>query len=154
MWRYEYVTMWCRVIISRCFEGMSCLHPQGQASSKRKVAYILYITKLIWHREWFFNLTFIGPCIANIFAKYNQQDAKFHNLFISVRRSTCCRRVFRPSSGAQNCTYSVRYWSDRYCYLLLAARLAAGSSNGLTNTWRCMCSFELLMMDGKTVWNM
>jgi len=30
------------------------------------------------------------------------------------------------------------------------ARLAAGSSNGLTNTLRCMCSFELLMMDGKT----
>ena len=29
------------------------------------------------------------------------------------------------------------------------ARLAAGSSNGLTNTWRCMCSFELLMIDGK-----
>ena len=22
-----------------------------------------------------------------------------------------------------------------------------------TNTWRCMCSFELVMMDGKTVWN-
>ena len=33
-------------------------------------------------------------------------------------------------------------------------RLAAGSTNGMTNTWRCMCSFELLMMDGKTVWNM
>jgi len=31
------------------------------------------------------------------------------------------------------------------------ARLAAGSIIGLTNTWRCMCSFELLMMDGKTV---
>jgi len=30
------------------------------------------------------------------------------------------------------------------------ARLAAGSSNGLTNNWRYMCSFELLMMDGKT----
>jgi len=43
--------------------------------------------------------------------------------------------------------------SDRYCFLLLAW-LAAGSSNGLTNTWRCMCNFELLMMDGKTVWNM
>jgi len=28
------------------------------------------------------------------------------------------------------------------------ARLPAGSSNGLTNAWRCMCSFELLMMDG------
>jgi len=24
----------------------------------------------------------------------------------------------------------------------------------LTCTWCCMCSFELLMMDGKTVWNM
>jgi len=46
------------------------------------------------------------------FAEYSQQDAKFHNLLISVRRSTCFKRVFRPSSGAQNCTYSVRYLSD------------------------------------------
>ena len=89
-----------------------------------------------------------------------------------MRRSTCFRRFYRPSSGAQNCTYSVRYLSDRYCYLffkflyfcetlymfqtvfpsiirssklhiqrqvfvrpllLPADRLAAGSSNGLTN---------------------
>ena len=34
------------------------------------------------------------------------------------------------------------------------ARLAAGSSIGLTNTWCCMCNFELLMMDRKTIWNM
>jgi len=45
---------------------------------------------------------------------------RFSNLFISVRRRICCRRFFRPSSGAQNCTYSVRHLSDRYCYLLLA----------------------------------
>ena len=31
---------------------------------------------------------------------------------------------------------------------------ATSSSIGMTNTWRCMCSFELLMMDGKPVWNM
>jgi len=61
------------------------------------------------------------------FAEYNQQDATFLNLFIYVRRSTCFRRFFRPSSGAQNCTYSVRYLSD-------PAGLVAGSSNGLTNT--------------------
>ena len=67
----------------------------------------------------FLNLTFIGPCIPNIFSEYNQQDATFHSLFIFVRRSTYFRRVFHPSSGAQNCTYSVRYLSDRYCYLLL-----------------------------------
>jgi len=93
-------------------------------------------------------LTFISPCIANIFAAYNQQDATFHNLFNSVRRCTFFRRFFHLSPGAQNCTY-VRYLLDQYCYLLRAK----GSSIGLTNTWRCMCSFELLMMDGKTFWN-
>jgi len=64
-------------------------------------------------------LTFIGPCIVNIFAEYNQQDATFLNFFISVRCSTCFRWFFCPSSGAQNCTYSIRYLSDQYCYLLL-----------------------------------
>jgi len=62
-------------------------------------------------------LIFTGPSIANIFAKYNQQDATIHNLFIPVRRSTCFRRFFRPSSVAQNCKYSVRYWSDKYLTL-------------------------------------
>ena len=33
---------------------------------------------------------------------------------------TCFGRVFRPSSGAQNCTHSVRYLSYQYCYLLLS----------------------------------
>ena len=39
---------------------------------------------------------------------------RFAILFISVRRSTCFRWVFRPSSGAQNWTYSVRYLSDPF----------------------------------------
>ena len=68
------------------------------------------------------DLTLTGPCVANMFSEYNQQDAKFLNLFISVRRSTCFRRVFRPSSGAQNCTYGVRHLSDQYCCLLLAVQ--------------------------------
>ena len=67
-----------------------------------------------------FFLTFIGPYIANIFAQYNQKDGTYHNLFISLRRFTCFRRGFRPSTGAQNCTYSVRHLSDQNCYLLLA----------------------------------
>jgi len=64
-----------------------------------------------------FFLTFISTSIPNIFPEYNQQDTRFHNLFISVRRSTCFRRVFCPSSVAQNCTYSVRYLSDQYLTL-------------------------------------
>jgi len=34
---------------------------------------------------------------------------RFLDLFISINCSTCFRRFFRPSSGAQNCTYSVIY---------------------------------------------
>jgi len=34
---------------------------------------------------------------------------RFLNLFISINCCTSFRRLFRPSSGAQNCTYSVRY---------------------------------------------
>ena len=47
------------------------------------------------------------------FAEYNQQDATFHSLFISVQCSTCFRRFFHPSSHAQNCTYTIRYLSDQ-----------------------------------------
>ena len=56
--------------------------------------------------------------LQNCVAEYIQQDA-FHNLFISIRRPTYFGRFFRPSSGAQKCTYSVRYWSA-------AASLASG----------------------------
>jgi len=34
---------------------------------------------------------------------------RFLDLFISINCSTCFRRFLRPSSAAQNCTYSVRY---------------------------------------------
>jgi hypothetical protein len=34
---------------------------------------------------------------------------RFLDLFISINCSTCFRRFLRPSSGAQNCRYSVRY---------------------------------------------
>jgi len=33
----------------------------------------------------------------------------FLDLFIYINCSTCFRRFLRPSSGAQNCTYRVRY---------------------------------------------
>jgi len=47
-----------------------------------------------------------------VFSQCNQQDETFHNLVISVRRSACFRRFYHLLSGAQNCTYSVRYLSD------------------------------------------
>jgi len=36
--------------------------------------------------------------IGTALVEYKQMDATFHNLFISVRRFTCFRRFFRPSS--------------------------------------------------------
>jgi len=65
-------------------------------------------------KDIYINLTFIGLCIFNIFTEYNQQDATFHNLFISVGCSTCFRRFFRPPSGAQIAHTASVYSSDKY----------------------------------------
>jgi hypothetical protein len=46
-------------------------------------------------------LTFMGPCIVNVFFEYNQQDATLHNILFYCQCSTCFRRLLRPSSGAQ-----------------------------------------------------
>ena len=94
--------------------------------------------------------------------KYNQQDATLPSLFISVNCSICFGWFLHPSSGAQSCTYSIWYLSNRYCHLLLSwkswksfnsSTIAAGSSNGMTNT-SCRYSFVLLMMSGGTTRNM
>jgi len=69
------------------------------------------------------------PATATIFQTllWVQPTRRRVTKFISVRRSTSFRRFFHLPSGVQNCSYNVKYLSDRYCYLLVAA----GSSNGL-----------------------
>jgi len=44
--------------------------------------------------------------------------------FVFEWHSTCFGRSFRPSSGVQDCTYSNRHMSNRYC-CLLASKLAS-----------------------------
>jgi hypothetical protein len=64
-------------------------------------------------------LMFISPCILIYsYSKTNQMHL-FLKLFILVKRSTCFGWSFRPSSGAQDCTYSNRHMSNSCCYLLL-----------------------------------
>jgi hypothetical protein len=52
------------------------------------------------------NLTFIGPCIVNVFPSITNK-IELYDSFISAKCSTCFRRILRPSSGAQNCAYSI-----------------------------------------------
>ena len=57
-----------------------------------------------------------------IFAECDQQDATFHNLSISVRRSACFSDGFSVPSRAQNRAYSVKYLSDLTAYAQFWAR--------------------------------
>ena len=63
---------------------------------------------------------------------------RFLDLFISINCSTCFRRFLHPSSGAQNCTYSVRYCQTNTAAIVdemelrsISSTIAAGSSIGL-----------------------
>jgi len=104
-WHF-YARLRCNKLLALCSERMSL-----QINDNNAWDNILIIIS--------FKIVTEGPNTFSTFSEYNQQDAKFLNLFISVRRSTCFRRFFRPTPGAQNWTYSVRYWSHNYCYLLL-----------------------------------
>jgi hypothetical protein len=78
----------CLVCSVRC--GTILLKPHiGTVYSSSAQFWVLPIQKMSGSRG--------SRCI---FPEYNQQDVMFHNLFNSVRRSTCFGWFFRPSSGA------------------------------------------------------
>jgi len=74
---------------------------------------------------FFTNLTFTGPCIVIYSYSTINKMHLFLKLFILVKLSTCVGRSFRPSSGAQNCTYGNRHMSNNCCYVLRTSPLAA-----------------------------
>jgi len=127
------------VFMCVCFVPFFCFNSPYQFTSLLNLYHVIFtLTPFGW---------FICICLSLfLFAVYNQQDATFHNLFISVRRSTCFRRFFHPSSGAQNSTYSVRYWSDKYLMLYV---LFGASDDGRKN---CLKHVERLTEINK-LWN-
>ena len=94
------------------------------------------------------DFAFMGPCLANIFSEYNQKFAKFLNFIYFCKT----HYMFQTGFPVHHQELKTAHTASGICQTVTAslARLAAGSSNGMTNVWRCMCSFELLMMDGKT----
>jgi len=82
---------------------------------------------------------------------------RFLDPFISINCSTYFRRFLRPSSGAQNCTYSVRYCQTNTAAIVdemecssISSTITAGSSIGLTIPDAVCTVFVLLMMSGGT----
>ena len=104
-------------------------------------------------------LTFMGPCIISIFQYISNKVQRYTVYFIW--KLVYMFRVTPPPivRSANNCTYSIRYLSHRYCYLPLSCKswnwfecaqhtqtssnsstIAADSNNGVTNTGCCRCS--------------
>jgi hypothetical protein len=84
--------------------------------------------------------------ISNFIFKCNQQGATLYNSFISAKRSTCCRRLLRPSSGAQK--LCIQHLVFVKLLLLISLRSCSSFStiakvkrNSSTNTRCCMYSF-------------
>ena len=87
------------------------------------------------NEKWRPDLTFIGPCIANIFSEYNQRDATFLKFIYFCKTLYMFQAVF-PSIIRSSKLHIQRHVFVRPLLLPAAspAGLAAGSSNGLTNT--------------------
>jgi len=66
---------------------------------------------------------------------------KVSNLFCLESHSTCFGRSFRPSSGVQDCTYSNRHVSNRYCRLLASVRTVCPSiiRSSRLYCWTAVC---------------
>ena len=67
------------------------------------------------------NLTFMGPCIVNVF-KHNQQDVTLHHGIYYYKCPTCFRRFLRPSSGAQKLYTQHRVYAKLDIYPLLCVQ--------------------------------
>jgi len=76
----------------RSYEKSGIIYPSKQHNMAAVSDLQLICTLVVLRKLFTLFLTFTGPFIVNLFAEYNQQDATFHNLFISVR--TCFRRFF------------------------------------------------------------
>jgi hypothetical protein len=75
--------------------------------------------------------------------KYNQQDAMLNNLLYCCQRSTCFRRFFRPSSGAQT-VHTASGMSSLFAFTASVGDLPLPTHQLL------YVQFELLMMKEKS----
>jgi hypothetical protein len=65
---------------------------------------------------------FVTITSADSILKHDQQDATLYNTLYYCQRSTCFKRCFRSSSGAQICTCSIGYLSDLFAVTVETCR--------------------------------
>jgi len=71
--------------------------------------------------------------MKNHFYSKTKLDAPTYQIyFILELHSTCFGRSFSPSSAVQDCTYSNRHMSNRYCCLLASGNNTVHVSDGLS----------------------
>jgi hypothetical protein len=103
-------------------------------------------------------LTFMGPCIINVFFKYNQQDAMLYNILYYCQCSTCFRQFLRPSSGVQKLHTASGICEACLLLPLAWVRWLSHASGSSKQAWHIPDAvytvFELLMMGWETAWNM
>jgi len=110
-----------------CYSNNSVASTSFQSSKPTSLAVQLIAIQVFFFLIYLSNSNFLKSWRKCDSIYLQSSTNKMHHftiyLFISVRLCTCFRRFFRPSSRAQNCTYSVRYLSDQY--LMLYVQLGA-----------------------------
>jgi hypothetical protein len=112
----------------------------GNSTHHQEHINCIYSIWYLSHRYCYLPLA-MGPCIESVFYYISN---KMQRYTVYLYLETALHVSGGTSTHHQepiNCIYSTWYLSDRYCYL----PLAAGSSNGLTNT-RC-CRYSLWAPD-------
>jgi hypothetical protein len=83
--------------------------------------------------------------------EHNQQDATLRNILYYFQGSTCFRRFFRPSSGAQICTCSIGSLSNLFAATACMDEfMLAVAANKFDKYPMLHVQIELRMMGGKT----
>jgi len=103
---------------------------------QKKVNYKESHRKYLWHKmrrtdghnDISTNLTFTGPCTVIYFYSKTNSMHRCLKFVLLEQRSTRFGWSFHPPSAVQDCTYSNRHLSNRYCWLL-------GSKQTAVSVW-------------------
>jgi hypothetical protein len=129
--KYQHSKIFTLQLLLNFCSGISstqCVMLQCHDSSYSELGIVCYSSKIQVILDWlviailpshYSGLDSNGYITMTSFT-YNRQDATLYSILYYCQCCTCFRRFLHPSSGAQNCTHSIRYMSS-----LLAATISS-----------------------------